>query len=195
MAKQYNNKVEIVVFTGRPVVSIHNGTKVGIVDALELVLPCNEIVEAAIEKSMHKIIDTDTGVLIMGHSQGGCHLIKSLNSLKRQLSNNQMEQFMMKTVAGAIMRVPSGPQYAHYTDEGNNVPRIHGLLTPQISRPGNKNIIFTSDDERYGIPPELDTSFTGVHAQIIYSRNRLTCAEARTYAPPFGSKKINLNNL
>mgnify|MGYP001044245527 CR=1 FL=1 len=195
VAKQYKNMVEIAEFTGRPVVGIHNGTKEGIADVIELVLPGNEIVEAAIEKSVHEIIDTDTRVLLLGHSQGGYHLAKSLNSLKDQLSDNQMKQLMVETIGGAGMRFPQGPQYVHYANKGDNVPKIHGVLTPLLSKPGNKSVVFTFDDEWYDIPPEVDTPFIRVHAQIVYLRNRLTFAEARTYAPWLDSKKINLDNL
>ena len=68
------------------------------------------------------------------------------------------------------------------------------FITPG-ALPGNRSVILIFDDEWYDIPPEIDTPFTRVHAQIVYLRNRLTFAEARTYAPLFGSKKINLDNL
>ena len=44
VAKQYKNMVEIAEFTGRPVVGIHNGTKEGIADVIEIILPTNESV-------------------------------------------------------------------------------------------------------------------------------------------------------
>ncbi|MBW8245198.1 hypothetical protein K1F50_20510 [Muricauda oceani] len=194
VAKQYKNMVEIAEFTGRPVVGIHNGTKEGIADVIEIILPTNETVEAAIEKSVLEIIDTEEKVLLLGHSQGAYHLARSLRSLENQLSNNQLGQLMVETIGGAGMWFPRGPQYIHYANQGDNVPKFHGVLTPG-ALPGNRSVIFTFDDEWYDIPPEIDTPFIRVHAQIVYLRNRLTFAEARTYAPLFGHKKINLDNL
>ena len=194
VAKQYKNMVEIAEFTGRPVVGIHNGTKEGIADVLEIILPTNETVEASIEKSVLEIIDTDTNVLLLGHSQGAFHLARSLRTLENQLSNTQLGQLMVETIGGGGMWFPRGPQYVHYANKGDNVPKVHGVLTPG-ALPGNRSVIFTFDDEWYDVPPEVDTPFIRVHAQIVYLRNRLTFAEARTYAPPFGTKKINLNNL
>ncbi|WP_318311606.1 MULTISPECIES: hypothetical protein [Flagellimonas] len=194
VAKQYKNMLEIAEFTGRPVVGIHNGTKEGIADVIEIILPTNEVVEAAIEKSVLEIIDTETRVLLLGHSQGAFHLARSLRSLENQLSNSQLAQLMVETIGGAGMWFPRGPQYVHYANEGDNVPKVHGVLTPGALT-GNRSVIFTFDDEWYDIPPEIDTPFIRVHAQIVYLRNRLTFAEARTYAPLFGSKKINLDNL
>ena len=194
VTRQYKSMEEIAEFTGRPVVGIHNGTKGGKLDALEIILPINSIVETAIKKSVLEIIDTDTEVLLLGHSQGAFHLARSLRSLENQLSNNQLGQLMVETSGGAGMWFPRGPQYVHYANEGNQAPKLHGVLTPGAI-PGNRSVILTFDDEWYDIPPEIDTPFTRVHAQIVYLRNRMTFAEARTYAPPFGSKKINLNNL
>ena len=194
VTRQYKSMEEIAEFTGRPVVGIHNGTKGGKLDALEIILPINSIVETAIKKSVLEIIDTDTEVLLLGHSQGAFHLARSLRSLENQLSNNQLGQLMVETSGGAGMWFPRGPQYVHYANEGDQAPKLHGVLTPGAI-PGNRSVILTFDDEWYDIAPEIDTPFTRVHAQIVYLRNRMTFAEARTYAPPFGSKKINLNNL
>jgi len=194
VAKQYKNMVEIAEFTGRPVVGIHNGTKEGIADVIEIILPTNETVEAAIEKSVLEIIDTDTRVLLLGHSQGAFHLARSLQSLEDQLSNDQLGQLMVETIGGAGMWFPRGPRYVHYANQGDNVPKVHGVLSP-FALTGNRSVIFTFDDEWYDIPPEIDTPFIRVHAQIVYLRNRLTFTEARMYAPLLGSKKINLDNL
>ena len=194
VTRQFKSMLEIAEFTGRPVVGIHNGTKGGKLDALEIILPTNEVVEAAIEKSVLEIIDTETRVLLLGHSQGAFHLARSLRSLENQLSNSQLGQLMVETSGGAGMWFPRGPQYVHYANEGDPAPKLHGVLTPG-ALPGNRSVILIFDDEWYDIPPEIDTPFTRVHAQIVYLRNRLTFAEARTYAPLFGSKKINLDNL
>ena len=163
VTRQYKSMEEIAEFTGRPVVGIHNGTKGGKLDALEIILPINSIVETAIKKSVLEIIDTDTEVLLLGHSQGAFHLARSLRSLENQLSNNQLGQLMVETSGGAGMWFPRGPQYVHYANEGDQAPKLHGVLTPGAI-PGNRSVILTFDDEWYDIPP-------------------------------FGSKKINLNNL
>jgi len=194
VSKQYKNMGDITEFTGRPGVGIHNSINERIADVIEIILPTNETIEAAVEKSVLEIIDIDTKVLLPGFSQGAYHVARSLRRLENQLSNSQLGQLMAETIGGARMWFPLGTQYVQYANKGDNVAKMHGVLPPGGFQ-GNRSVIFEFGDEWHDIETEVDTPFTRVHAQIVYSRNQLTFAEARTYAPLFGHKKINLDNL
>lgn len=155
--------------TGQNVVGIYNATE-GAKDFLQsggdkLDLGHNPAVQTLTD-TMYGQIQRGEPTRVMGHSQGGLIISRSLEDLTGRLKEDGLSDAQVKeklslltveTLAGAGSRFPDGPKYVHYVNEKDIVPTQFGLgrtdagfFGPELgadTQPGqNATIIQFNDD-------------------------------------------------
>jgi pimeloyl-ACP methyl ester carboxylesterase len=154
--ERHHTQTQLQVFangTGQNIVGIYNATRGRPRDMFEvfkdkLDIGRNPAVSSLARLLYAKVIAGER-VRIIGNSQGGGVMERALHDvrerlLKLGLSSHEAEQKMsvieVETFCAAAANFPDGPQYVHYVNMADLVPRLTGLTRP-LAHPGRGAVV------------------------------------------------------